>query len=85
VDRDQTLEFARALIEEVWESFDSSAVARFYHRDVVSNPGRVLKNSDWRFLDRVLSFLFGGPGVALPDHLFWGSLLGAERATQHVG
>jgi hypothetical protein len=35
VDCEQTLEFARALMKQVWEPFDSSAVGRFYHRDVV--------------------------------------------------
>jgi hypothetical protein len=40
VEREETLEFARALMKEVWEPFDSSAVAKFYHRDVVGHHRR---------------------------------------------
>jgi hypothetical protein len=40
VDREETLDFARALMKEVWEPFDSSAVARFYHQDVASHHRR---------------------------------------------
>jgi hypothetical protein len=50
VDRDQTLEFARALVKEVREAFDSSAVARFYHRmwsAIIAVPARH-KNSATR-------------------------------------
>ena len=40
MDREQTLEFARALMKQVWEPFDSSAVGKFYHRDVVGHHRR---------------------------------------------
>jgi hypothetical protein len=32
--------FAQRLMKEVWEPFDSSAVSRFYHRDVVGHHRR---------------------------------------------
>ncbi len=53
MDRDQTLEFARALMKEVWESFDSSAVARFYHRDVVGHHRRPNKTQELGYADVV--------------------------------
>ena len=37
---EETHAFARKLMEEVWEPFDSSAIPRFYHRDVVGHHRR---------------------------------------------
>jgi hypothetical protein len=31
----ETRSFAQQLLKEVWEPFDSEAVSRFFHRDVV--------------------------------------------------
>ena len=31
----ETRSFAHQLLKEVWEPFDSEAVSRFFHRDVV--------------------------------------------------
>lgn len=33
--KEETRAFAQKLMEEVWEPFDSSAMPRFYHRDVI--------------------------------------------------
>jgi hypothetical protein len=40
LDRNETRAFAQTLMKEVWEPFDSSAVSRFYHRDVVGHHRR---------------------------------------------
>lgn len=37
---EEVRDFARKLMEEVWEPFDSSAMPRFYHRDVVGHHRR---------------------------------------------
>src|SRR5215210_1538812 len=53
MDREETLEFARTLMKEVWESFDSSAVARFYHRDVVGHHRRPNETQELGYADVV--------------------------------
>jgi GNAT superfamily N-acetyltransferase len=63
VDRDQTLKFARALLMEVWESFDSSAVARFYHRDVVGHHRRPNETQELGYADVVNRLDWDGPEV----------------------
>jgi hypothetical protein len=37
MDPKETRAFAQRLMKEVWEPFNSSAVSRFYHRDVVGH------------------------------------------------
>jgi hypothetical protein len=53
VDREETLEFARSLMKEVWEPFDSSAVARFYHQDVVGHHRRPDETQELGYADVV--------------------------------
>jgi hypothetical protein len=53
VDREETLEFARSLMKEVWEPFDSSAVARFYHQDVVGHHRRPNETQELGYADVV--------------------------------
>jgi hypothetical protein len=53
MDREETLEFARALMKEVWEPFDSSAVARFYHRDVAGHRRRPNETPELGYADVV--------------------------------
>ena len=53
MEREQTLEFARALMKQVWEPFDSSAVARFYHRDVVGHHRRPNETQELAYADVV--------------------------------
>jgi len=53
VDREETLEFARTLMKEVWEAFDSSALARFYHRDMVGHHRRPNETQELGYADVV--------------------------------
>lgn len=53
MDREETLEFARSLMKEVWEPFDSSAVARFYHQDVVGHHRRPNETQELGYADVV--------------------------------
>lgn len=53
MDREQTLKFARALMKQVWEPFDSSAVERFYHRDVVGHHRRPNETQELAYADVV--------------------------------
>ena len=53
MDREETLEFARALMKEVWEPFDSSAVAKFYHRDMVGHHRRPNETQELVYADVV--------------------------------
>lgn len=53
VDREETLEFARSLMKEVWEPFDSSAVARFYHQDAVGHHRRPNETQELGYADVV--------------------------------
>jgi hypothetical protein len=45
MDAKETRFFAQQLMKEVWEPFDSEAVSRFFHRDVVGWHGRA--DSSW--------------------------------------
>jgi predicted ester cyclase len=40
MDSEETRAFAQRLMKEVWEPFDSSAMPRFYHRDVIGHHRR---------------------------------------------
>lgn len=53
MDREETLEFARALMKEVWEPFDSSAVAKFYHQDVAGHHRRLEETQELGYADVV--------------------------------
>ena len=53
MDREETLEFTRSLMKEVWEPFDSSAVARFYHQDVVGHHRRPNETQELGYADVV--------------------------------
>ena len=48
MDGKETRAFAQRLMEEVWEPFDSEAVSRFYHPDVVGWHRRA--DSSWQEL-----------------------------------
>ena len=45
----ETRSFAQQLLKEVWEPFDSEAVSRFFHRDVVGWHRRA--DSSWQELE----------------------------------
>ena len=45
----ETRSFAQQLLQEVWEPFDSEAVSRFFHRDVVGWHQRA--DSSWQELE----------------------------------
>ena len=45
----ETRSFAQQLLQEVWEPFDSEAVSRFFHRDVVGWHRRA--DSSWQELE----------------------------------
>jgi hypothetical protein len=48
MDAKETRSFAQQLMKEVWEPFDSEAVPRFFHRDVVNWHRRA--DSSWQQL-----------------------------------
>ena len=45
----ETRSFAQQLLQEVWEPFNSEAVSRFFHRDVVGWHRRA--DSSWQELE----------------------------------
>jgi hypothetical protein len=48
MDSKETRAFAQQLMKEVWEQFNSEAVSRFFHRDVVGWHRRA--DSSWQQL-----------------------------------
>jgi len=54
---EETRAFARELMKEVWEPFDSSAMPRFYHRDVVGYHRRADGSTQELYYDDIVNRL----------------------------